>query len=210
MITTYIFDLDDTLIPSEERAARARTLLAEAGADFTKLRLAGDPLWLEVVAGRLTLEEKWYKEALASGVSAAIADRYVAVLTDFEPAYADARPLLEKLVARGHRLAIISNGPPGDHQRAKLRKAELDGFFGEFVFISSEVGAEKPDARIFHHALSRLGVRPQEALYVGDKAEHDAGAAAAAGLHGVWIDRRNTSKAAPAGVRKIISLAELD
>lgn len=95
------------------------------------------------------------------------------------------------------------------YQRAKLRTARLDRFFGEFVFISSEVGAAKPDAHIFHHALQVLGSRPEEALYVGDKADHDAAAAVAAGMLGIWIDRRGSEGRVPPGVRRITTLADL-
>lgn len=209
MITIYIFDLDDTLIPSDERTARAMALVAEAGGERAKVSAAAAVLWQEVAAGRLTMEEKWRQEALAGGVSAEVAERFAAILGAFEEAYDDALPLLERLTAEGHRLAIISNGPPGDHQRAKLRRAGLDRFFGDAVFISCEVGCEKPDPRIFHHALQALGVTAAEALYVGDKPEHDAGAAVKAGLHGVWIDRRNSPAPAPTGVRRITTLAEL-
>ncbi|MFZ5827138.1 MAG: HAD family hydrolase [Bacillota bacterium] len=209
MITTYIFDLDDTLIPYDPREQRAYALLAAAGADTERTRAMNLSLWPEVAIGRLPIEEKWRREALAGGVAAEVAERFVAALVDFDPAYEDALPVLERLAAAGTRLAIITNGPPGDHQRAKLRKTGLDRFFGDFVFISSEVGAAKPDPRIFHHALEALGVTPAESLYVGDKAEHDAAAAAAVGMQGVWLDRRGSSSPAPAGVRRITTLTQL-
>lgn len=209
MITTYIFDLDDTLVPYDPRERRAYDLLAGAGADRERMMTANLALWPEVAIGRLCIEEKWRQEALAGGVAPAAAERFVAAMVDFDPAYPDALPLLERLAEAGHRLAIITNGPPGDHQRAKLRRAGLDRFFGEAVFISSEVGAAKPDPRIFQHTLAALGARPEESLYVGDKPEHDAAAAAAVGLHGVWIDRTGSASPAPAGVRRITSLAEL-
>jgi len=55
--------------------------------------------------------------------------------------------------------------------------------------ISAEVGMEKPDPRIFHHACERLGVEPAAALHVGDDVEDDVAGARAAGcaaLH--WPD----------------------
>jgi FMN phosphatase YigB (HAD superfamily) len=48
MINAYIFDLDDTLIPSDERTARAYARLAAAGADQAKVATAGTALWHEV------------------------------------------------------------------------------------------------------------------------------------------------------------------
>jgi len=209
MITTYIFDLDDTLIPYDPREARAYALLREAGADTARMTATDHSLWPEVALGRLPIEEKWYQEALSGGISVDVAKRFVAAMTAFDPAYDDALPLLQRLAAARHTLAVITNGPPGEHQRAKLRRAGLDRFFGDRVFISSEVGAAKPDARIFHHALHALGARPEQALYVGDKPEHDAAAAAAVGMHGVWIDRSGGTAPPPPGVRRITTLADL-
>jgi putative hydrolase of the HAD superfamily len=38
----------------------------------------------------------------------------------------------------------------------------------DFVIDSALVGVEKPDPRIFRMGLERLGVAPEEAVYVGD------------------------------------------
>ncbi len=58
---------------------------------------------------------------------------------------------------------------------------------------SSEVGAAKPDPRIFHHACDGLGLEKEEVAYVGDRRETDAIAATDAGLRGIWLDRPRTS-----------------
>lgn len=44
------------------------------------------------------------------------------------------------------------------------------------VVLSFEVGAAKPDPRIFREALDRLGMHPGEALMVGDSVENDGAA----------------------------------
>lgn len=40
-----------------------------------------------------------------------------------------------------------------------------------------QVGAQKPDARLFHHALAGVGTEPSRTLMVGDRPETDGGAA---------------------------------
>ena len=45
----------------------------------------------------------------------------------------------------------------------------------------------KPDRRIFQLAHSRLGVQPEECLYVGDGGSHELTAARALGMHPVLI-----------------------
>ena len=54
----------------------------------------------------------------------------------------------------------------------------------------AEVNAFKPNPRGLEVVLKRLGVEKHEALYIGDRAEVDAAAAAAAGISCVIISRR--------------------
>jgi putative hydrolase of the HAD superfamily len=97
-----------------------------------------------------------------------------------------ARETLGALRESGHRLGLISNW---DHRlRGILRGLDL-GTALDPVVISCEVGAEKPDAAIFHHALSAAGVEADEALMVGDTAIPDGDGAKAVGMHAVLIRR---------------------
>jgi len=54
--------------------------------------------------------------------------------------------------------------------------------------FSCNAGLLRPDPRIFHEALSRLGARPDEAVMVGDDEEDDVAGAAAAGLRAVLVE----------------------
>jgi putative hydrolase of the HAD superfamily len=58
----------------------------------------------------------------------------------------------------------------------------------DFVIDSSQVGVEKPDPRIFRLALTRAGVEPAQAAYVGDLYSIDVLGARAAGLHAILMD----------------------
>ena len=58
----------------------------------------------------------------------------------------------------------------------------------DFVLDSSEVGVEKPDARIFSMALERAGVDAGAAAYVGDLYSVDVLGARSAGIHPVLLD----------------------
>jgi histidinol phosphatase-like enzyme len=70
---------------------------------------------------------------------------------------------------KGIRTAVVSN--IAWDIRAVLAAAEVD----EYV-LSFELGAAKPDPRIFTSALARLGVRADEALMIGDSEENDGAA----------------------------------
>lgn len=84
------------------------------------------------------------------------------------------------------RLGLISNFD--GRLRTILGHLGLADRFDPLV-ISSEAGADKPDAVIFQRALALAGVEPAEALHVGDDPEDDWKGAAAAGLHVFRLER---------------------
>ena len=91
---------------------------------------------------------------------------------------------LGELRRRGYRTAVVSNAD--GRVRGLLEAAGLSPHL-EFVLDSAEVGFEKPDARIFHAATSRLGLPAEACAYVGDIYEIDVVGAAGAGLHPILI-----------------------
>ena len=56
----------------------------------------------------------------------------------------------------------------------------------DVVVISESAGVRKPDPRIFNDALSRLGVVPSAAAYVGDNPDVDVLGAKRSGLLAIW------------------------
>ena len=60
------------------------------------------------------------------------------------------------------------------------------------IFLSSELGADKPDPLIFRRALKLGGFSPNEVLHVGDDPERDWAAAEKAGLRVFKLDRSKT------------------
>lgn len=118
---------------------------------------------------------------------------------------ADVGPTLEALHSRGLKIGLISNFDSRVFD--VLRTFNLDGYFAG-VHISSRVGAAKPDAAIFRAALAAHGLRPAQAVHVGDSLLDDARGAAAAGMRAVWLDRRRRGSAADFPLR-ITGLNEL-
>jgi HAD superfamily hydrolase (TIGR01509 family) len=90
-------------------------------------------------------------------------------------AYPDAAPVLRSLRARGVRVAAVSN--VGFDLRPVLAGLGLLELLDACV-LSFEVGAAKPDPRMFAAALAALDASPAETLMVGDHPEADGGAAA--------------------------------
>jgi HAD superfamily hydrolase (TIGR01549 family) len=106
-------------------------------------------------------------------------------------------------------IGIVTNGPT-EVQYAKLELLGIDRFV-DFVLVSEEFGVAKPDPAIFREALRLAGVRPEEAIFVGDSVEFDMAGARAAGIHTVWLNRQQQPwpDPAPPPNREIRFLAEL-
>lgn len=97
------------------------------------------------------------------------------------------RPLLEWARTR-YRLAMISNF---DHAPTARRLLDRSGIFGWFeqVVISAEEGVRKPHREIFVRTLARMGLTPQEALFIGDSPDIDIAGAKGVGMDVAWINR---------------------
>lgn len=87
--------------------------------------------------------------------------------------------VLVRLQKEGYALGLISNWDASC--REVLRENGLNKLLDPIV-VSWEAGVEKPDRRIFEHALSLCGEAPEECLYVGDNYYDDDVGAAAAGM----------------------------
>ena len=77
---------------------------------------------------------------------------------------------LEALKQKGYGLGILANQPP--EIRERLEADGLLKFFG-VVVISEEVGASKPNKRIFEIAFERAGAEPGDCWFVGDRVGND-------------------------------------
>ena len=86
------------------------------------------------------------------------------------------------------RLGVISNFDRRLYD-VLLHLGVRDAF--EHVIISSEVGAQKPAARVFLEAARRFDVGVHEILHVGDDPESDFGGARSAGLHALLVDHES-------------------
>ena len=91
--------------------------------------------------------------------------------------------MLEYLRSKGYILSIISNGFV-EVQYTKLRRSGLLPYFFN-VFLSEEVGYQKPDVRFFQTVLERLKARPTECLVIGDNLQTDIQGAENANINAV-------------------------
>jgi putative hydrolase of the HAD superfamily len=217
-----LFDLDDTLFDhrGSARAALAEVHRRHAGsADFDLFeqhhsRILED-LHREVLAGRRSLDdarrERFRRvfEAVGIILSEADADSVAAAYrAGYVPAWRPVAGAADLVAAlRPHaKLGVISNNLI-EETREKLAFCALTSLV-EVVVVSGDEGISKPDPRIFHIALDRLGVAAADAVMVGDSWAADITGAARAGIRAVWYNpRRAPLPPEPPGVAEIHALA---
>ena len=103
--------------------------------------------------------------------------------------YSEVAEVLEALHGR-FELSVISNFD--GRLRVILEHLGLSKLFAH-IFLSSELGADKPDPEIYRRALRLTGIGPNETLHVGDDPARDWEGAAAAGLSVFRLERPRNS-----------------
>jgi putative hydrolase of the HAD superfamily len=119
-----------------------------------------------------------------------IAEVYGSLPKPHLPEMAPGAPeVLRALKGQDLPLALISNTgvTPGTTLRALLDEFGLLEHLDHLVF-SDEVGLVKPNEKIFHLTLEKLGVKAEHAAHVGDHPEADVQGAKKAGMLTVQVN----------------------
>ncbi len=103
--------------------------------------------------------------------------------------YPEVLDVLQALKPR-FQLGVVSNFD--GRLRVILEQFGISKFFRN-IFLSSELGADKPDPLIYRRALQISGLAPNECLYAGDDPDRDWKPAIAAGLKVFRLDRPKNS-----------------
>ena len=106
-------------------------------------------------------------------------DNYFSVMKLFD----GAEKLMYELADSGIRIAFCTD-LTADIQLRKLVKLGL-GKLPHMLVTSEEVGAEKPDRKMFETVLEKLDVPADEAVMIGDSVEKDILGARKVGIHGI-------------------------
>ena len=92
-----------------------------------------------------------------------------------------------------YRLGIVTNTTTSteEHVRMALKKIGIEFYF-DVIVTSVDVGYEKPHEKIFLTALRKLGVKPNEAVMVGNRISKDVLGANRLGMTSIlykWNER---------------------
>lgn len=196
---TVLFDLDHTLLDSDEsaRIAFVTTMesigvepTAEVFATYDRLNQA---LWRQVEAGLISPNEvkvRRFEQLLAAlevdGDPTEMGSMFVQSLTDHGELFPDALGLLDSL--DGHvRMGMVTNGI-GAVQRGRVERLGIAERF-EVLSISGELGVSKPDASIFDLTLEWLGIDDRSSVVmIGDSLASDIAGGSNAGLDTIWFN----------------------
>ena len=210
-IRAVLFDLDDTLI-DHQHASRAamvgvrerfpafqRLTLDELGAEHQRIL---DLLHHDVALGQRTVTDariERYRRLFAyagadPGHAGAAAELHRRVYQASRCRVPGALELLQTL--RGQvRIAAVTNNTLAE-QTEKLATFDLAAEVDALV-TSEEVGAAKPDGRIFAAALERVDCTPDNAVMIGDSWKHDVLGATDAGIAAIWFNRNGAAHPDP-------------
>jgi putative hydrolase of the HAD superfamily len=143
----------------------------------------GSPAWQDTLVGRKTAKEFWHAIGPQLNLHTPEAiDEFRHRYHADEAINADVLDLIRRLRRQGrHKLAVLSNAPP-DLSQWLADWGILDLF--DVVFCSGDEGVVKPDPAAFEITLERLGIAPEEAVFIDDTLGH-VQAAQSLGIHGL-------------------------
>jgi FMN phosphatase YigB (HAD superfamily) len=176
--TLVQFTWDDDLLEAGHRAGLAAARSDQDVAEFTE-RYRG------LVLNDATPADDY--GTLLGGLGVADPDRFMdaehEVWRPAHEALGSAQALHDSQHGRGIKTGLVANSWPDP---ARLLRADVESFglteqFDVIVF-SEEVGFRKPQPEIFLHALRKLGVDPENAMFVGDGLDTDVQGAAQVGM----------------------------
>jgi putative hydrolase of the HAD superfamily len=215
MIRAVLFDLDRTLVDRDNAILRLfqsqwLRVRAEVSPDQTEAAFVARLLALDNkgISNKTEMYERIVEEfMLPPGLARELEHEFRENYARSVATFPDTLATLSSLRRNGYVLGIITNGT------SRVQQAKIDGTglqaFMSAVLISETEGIKKPHLEIFQRALQRLGVAPDEAVFVGDNLVADVQGAKSAGMEAVWYaDQPGAACAEADGV--INTLGELE
>ncbi len=157
-------------------------------------------LWAEYHLGKISkevLREARFKHTfLELGLDETV------IPAGFEEAYVQLSPTKLNLFPEAHEvlkylsekyaLYVISNGFK-ESTEMKIERCNLQKYF-KHVFISEVIGINKPNPKIYEHALQTAGAQKSESLMIGDSLEADVYGALNFGIDAIYFNPNKAEK----------------
>ena len=199
MIEFVFLDLDDTILDfhKAERLGIAKTFrqmgIEPTEAVLQRYHTINQECWKQLEKGLMTRQEvlvqrffRLFEELGVNADAALCAKTYEKNLSEGHYFLPGAEEAVIRL-SKQYRLFIASNGT-ASVQHGRLTSANLYRWF-EKIFISQELGINKPDAKFFRLAFDQIpDFDPKKAIMVGDSLSSDIQGGINAGLTTCWVN----------------------
>ena len=197
-----LFDADETLFdfPKSEARALQRTL-EDSGlpfrAEFTSLfSHFNQQVWREMERSEITRAQLrvkrfhlFFEETRLNGDPQTVSPLFLQNLSLGADLLHDAEEVIRAL-KENHKLAIVTNGMR-QVQRPRLASSSICDCF-EKLFISDEIGADKPSRAYFDAVYTEIGQPPKETvLIIGDNLNTDMKGGLDYGIHTCWYNPKS-------------------
>ena len=162
--------------------------------------------YLQLERFRRVLEEAGFPQEQLLAKSKALDPLYLSILGTKTRLVDGAREMLQYLKDKGYRIGMISNGFY-EVQYCKMRSSQVEHFF-EVVVLSDDIGVNKPDRRIFDHALKKAGAKAESSIIIGDNPDTDIYGAISAGWKAIYFNPMKKEK--PSAIKDVFDVTHLD
>ena len=186
MIKAVVFDMYETLITLfNSTLYKGRQIAFDMEIPENVFREIWDPSDDDRTLGKMTFEEVITEILNANNIydqelfESIVGKRYSATSEAFSHKHPDVIPMLKALKEKGIKTGLITNCY--FEERDAICKSDLFGYF-DAALMSCEIGIKKPDRAVFELCAEKLGVKPEECLYVGDGGSNELEAAEAFGM----------------------------
>lgn len=201
-IKHIFFDLDHTLWDFEKNSAKAylscfkkhqiTVNMADFLTTYVPINLKYWKLYREDRLSKKSLKYRRLKDAFTA-VSYTVSDELInQIAIDYLKFLPENNKLFEGTIEilnylkPNYQLHIITNGF-SEVQNTKIEKAGIKHFFTEII-TSDEVGAKKPNPKVFEYALDKTNATKQESIMIGDSLEADIQGALNAGMQAIHFN----------------------
>ena len=92
-----------------------------------------------------------------------------------------------------------------------MRSSDIEHLI-DVVVLSDDIGINKPDRRIFDHALRKAGATAEESIIIGDNPDADIKGAVDAGWKAIYFNREgvNVASELPKGIAVVGRLCDIE
>ncbi len=221
MVEFLLLDLDDTILDfhKAEHIALSKTLralgLEPTEEVLSRYSLINKAHWErlekkeltrpQVLVGRFRQLFEEYGIAVEPERCAALYENNLSIGHYFLPGAEEAL----KALSQKYKLYLVSNGT-AKVQAGRLKSANISHYF-DIIFVSQEVGADKPDILYFDRCFARISnFEKEKAIIVGDSLTSDIQGGINAGIRTCWVNPKKKPATNIVPDYQIESIAQLE